>query len=64
MILQLPFFLDISSDKQVAFKIILLVKKKVPKLSKKLKKKPCISKVKKYPKLDKKTRNENRGFNQ
>ena len=57
MTLQLPSFLDVSSNKHVAFEIMaLLMGKKPPQSSKKLKKKPCIQLVKKPPKFDEKIR--------
>ena len=62
MTLQLPSFLDASSDKRVAFEIMILVGKKFLKLSRKLRRKLCVQLVKKSLKFDKKIKKENRGL--
>ena len=64
MTLQLPFFLDASSNKYVTFEIIALIGKKSPKPNRKLKKKLYIQFIKKVSKFDKKTRKKKlRGLN-
>ena len=52
--LQLPSFLNTNSNKHIAFEIMVLVEKKPPKSSGKLKKKQCIQLVKKPPKFNEK----------
>ena len=64
MTLQLPFFLDVSSNEYITFEIIALIWKKLPKPGKKLRRKSCIQLLKKTPKLNEKTWRENRGLDQ
>ena len=56
MILQLPFLLNSSSNIYIEFEITVLIAKKPPKPSRKLRKKLYDQLVKKLPKLDEKTR--------
>ena len=60
MKLQLLSLLDASSDKHIAIEIMVFVEKKPPKLSGRLRRKPCIPLVKKPLKLNKKMRKKNR----
>ena len=48
--------MDANSDECIAFEIMALIRKKPPKLSEKLRRKPYVQLVKKSPKLNKKTR--------
>lgn len=62
MILQLPFFLNVSFDKYVDVKDQGFDTRKLFKTSRKLKKKLCISIGKKLPKINDKTKKKIRGF--
>ena len=62
MTLKLLSFLDASFDKHIRFEIRALVEKKPPKPREKLRKKPYIQLVKKFPKFAEKTRRENQRF--
>ncbi len=62
MTLQLPFFLDINSNKHIAFKIMaLLIEKKPSKPSEKPRRKLCVQLVKKLLKLNEKTKKKTKG---